>query len=94
VRRCVRLSIHCRVIRPLIQFFIVVFYCQLLQGDELRDLIQGFLAQMESGELVPDPRLDFQSESERGEFAWLNALRYCPRGILELVNSKACRGIR
>jgi hypothetical protein len=90
VRRCVRLGIH-RIICP---FFIFVFDGQLLQGDELRDLIQGFLAQMESGELVPDSRLDFHTDIERGEFAWLKALRYCPRGLLDLVNSKACRGIR
>ena len=72
----------------------VTFDCQLLQGDELRDLIQGFLAQMECGELVPDSQLDFHSDTEQGELAWLKALRYCPRGLLELVNSKACRGMR
>lgn len=77
-----------------VQFFIVAFDCQLLQGDELRDLIQGFLAQIESRELVPDSRIDFHPDSGRSEFAWLKALRYCPRGLIELVNSKACRGIQ
>lgn len=65
---------------------------QLLQGDELRDFIKGFLGQIESGELFLDSRLDFPSEADRSEFAWLKAVRHCPKGLLELISSKACRG--
>ncbi len=65
---------------------------QFLQGDELRDFIKGFLGQIQSGELFSDSGLDLPSEADRGEFAWLKAVRHCPKGLLELINSKACRG--
>jgi hypothetical protein len=42
-----------------------------------------------SAALQPDPDLDTQ---DRDKFDWLRALRYCPRELLDLVNSKACRG--
>lgn len=35
---------------------------------------------------------DVTIESIDGEFFWLRALRWCPQGLLDLVNSKACRG--
>jgi DNA mismatch repair protein MLH3 len=65
---------------------------QFLQGDELRDFIKGFLGQIQSGELFTDSGLDLLSEADRGEFAWLKVVRHCPKGLLELINSKACRG--
>ncbi|KIM46426.1 hypothetical protein M413DRAFT_441520 [Hebeloma cylindrosporum] len=66
---------------------------KLLQGDELRDFIKGFLGQIQSGELVfSDSRLDFPPEADQDEFFWLKAVRRCPRGLLDLINSKACRG--
>lgn len=65
---------------------------QLLQGDELRDLIKGFLGQIQSGELFSDAGLVLPSEEDQDNFFWFKAVRHCPRGLLELVNSKACRG--
>jgi DNA mismatch repair protein MLH3 len=66
---------------------------QLLQGDELRDFIKGFLGQIQSGELLlSDSRLDLPPEADQDEFLWLKAVRRCPRGLLDLINSKACRG--
>ena len=68
------------------------FIWQLLQGDELRDLIKGILGQIQTGDLRPDSTLDPSPEQEEDTFMWLKAIRYCPRGLLELINSKACRG--
>jgi DNA mismatch repair protein MLH3 len=69
---------------------------QLRQGDELRDLIKGFLAKLEtdgSAYSLPSEEPPTESESlDRSDtFFWLKALRWCPRELLDLVNSKACR---
>ncbi|CAA7260090.1 unnamed protein product [Cyclocybe aegerita] len=64
---------------------------KLLQGDELRDFIKGFLGQIQSGELSSDS-WDLPSEAAQDEFLWLRAVRSCPKGLLDLINSKACRG--
>ncbi|KAG9218816.1 hypothetical protein CCMSSC00406_0001070 [Pleurotus cornucopiae] len=63
---------------------------KLLQGHELRDLIKAFLAQL-NGESSRGTPNDVQ-DSSQGDHAWLKALRWCPRELVELVNSKACRG--
>ncbi|KAF9498626.1 hypothetical protein BDN71DRAFT_1385419 [Pleurotus eryngii] len=63
---------------------------KLLQGQELRDLIKAFLAQLNGGSSGGTPN-DMQ-DSSQGDHAWLKALRWCPRELVELVNSKACRG--
>ncbi|KAF8812208.1 hypothetical protein BYT27DRAFT_7159313 [Phlegmacium glaucopus] len=70
---------------------------KLLQGDELRDFIKGFLSQIQHGELLLEFPLDFPSEKDQtgedlDEYLWLKAVRKCPKGLLDLVNSKACRG--
>ncbi|KIY49467.1 hypothetical protein FISHEDRAFT_65439 [Fistulina hepatica ATCC 64428] len=55
-------------------------YAQLLQDEELRDLVKGYLAQLDGdllGLVVP---------------YWLTALPWCPKQLLDLINSKACRG--
>jgi DNA mismatch repair protein MLH3 len=66
---------------------------KLLQGDELRDFIKGFLGQIQSGELLfSTSHLDLPPEADEDEFFWFKAVRRCPRGLLDLVNSKACRG--
>ncbi|KDR84002.1 hypothetical protein GALMADRAFT_236565 [Galerina marginata CBS 339.88] len=65
---------------------------KLLQGDELRDFIKGFLGQIQSGELFPDSGLGLSSEEDQDESLWFKAVRWCPRGLLDLINSKACRG--
>jgi len=81
----------------MVDIFLYTHLCthngQLLQGDELRDFIKGFLGQIQSGELLfSDSRLDFPPEADQDEFLWLKAVRRCPRGLLNLINSKACRG--
>ncbi|KAF8204753.1 hypothetical protein BJ912DRAFT_939222 [Pholiota molesta] len=65
---------------------------QLLQGNELRDFIKGFLGQIQSGELFSDSNMSLPPEGEQDEFFWLKAVRWCPKALLDLVNSKACRG--
>ncbi|GLB34064.1 putative mutL C terminal dimerisation domain contatining protein [Lyophyllum shimeji] len=65
---------------------------KLLLGDELRDLVKGFLGQL-AAEVPPASQTTSAKEhEEEEEFSWLKALRWCPRELLELVNSKACRG--
>ncbi|THV08271.1 hypothetical protein K435DRAFT_707960 [Dendrothele bispora CBS 962.96] len=72
---------------------------KLLLGNELRDLVKGYLAQLESD--VPST-LQFRTtyseslirdgDDRHLRLEWLKALRWCPRELLDLVNSKACRG--
>jgi hypothetical protein len=53
-------------------------------GLELQQLIRGLLSAIEDGEaFVPNTQA---SET------WLSTLRHCPKDIIELINSKACRG--
>jgi len=67
---------------------------QLLQGDELRDFIKGFIGQIQSGELLfSASHLDLPPEADEDELFWFKAVRRCPRGLLDLINSKACRGM-
>ncbi|KAF9448232.1 hypothetical protein P691DRAFT_775559 [Macrolepiota fuliginosa MF-IS2] len=66
---------------------------KLLQENELQGLVKGFLAQLQTDL----PSFSNISDTNPGrdiekEFLWLKALRYCPRPLLDLINSKACRG--
>ncbi|KAK7470351.1 DNA mismatch repair protein [Stygiomarasmius scandens] len=72
---------------------------KLLLENELRDLVKGYLVQVESDILDISQFRTTHSESKirdgddrHGRFEWLKALRWCPRELLDLVNSKACRG--
>ncbi|KAL0580058.1 DNA mismatch repair protein [Marasmius crinis-equi] len=67
---------------------------KLLSADELRDMVKSFLAQVDSDHLldVLRHRPTSRESEDRKESDWLKALRWCPRHLLELVNSKACRG--
>lgn len=58
---------------------------QLLLADELRELVKGFLARLEF-----DSAAYKVTTSSKGH--WTTALRWCPRELLDLINSKACRG--
>lgn len=66
-------------------------------GDELRELVKGFLGQLETN-LSPFPSASAlraireECSSADAEFGWFKALRWCPRQLLDLINSKACRG--
>ncbi|KAK1231155.1 DNA mismatch repair protein [Marasmius sp. AFHP31] len=67
---------------------------KLLSAEELRDMVKSFLAQVDSGHLldVLRHRIPVSESDQRNESDWLKALRWCPSHLLELVNSKACRG--
>ncbi|KIJ69942.1 hypothetical protein HYDPIDRAFT_23098 [Hydnomerulius pinastri MD-312] len=70
-----------------------VVSAKLLLGNELQELIKGYLGALEGEELgIGDgpSRSDFGDADE--ETQWVRALRWCPRGLLDLINSKACRG--
>ncbi|KAI0727330.1 hypothetical protein C8Q72DRAFT_841248 [Fomitopsis betulina] len=72
---------------------------KLLNGDELRDLVKGYIAKLAS-EGTPTlplrPHVVRSGAEEEGESSssvgWQKAMRWCPRELHELVNSKACRG--
>ncbi|KAJ8518866.1 hypothetical protein ONZ45_g4120 [Pleurotus djamor] len=63
---------------------------KLLQGYELRDLIKAFIARL-ADEVGGDSECLMQ-EGSQNDLPWLMALRKCPRELVDLVNSKACRG--
>ncbi|KDQ64416.1 hypothetical protein JAAARDRAFT_187743 [Jaapia argillacea MUCL 33604] len=62
---------------------------KLLMGEELRELVKGYLGTLETEGLSS---LQDAISSEDQTSHWLKALRRCPRGLVDLVNSKACRG--
>ncbi|KII95000.1 hypothetical protein PLICRDRAFT_33829 [Plicaturopsis crispa FD-325 SS-3] len=68
---------------------------KLLTDDELRELVKGFLAKLETegtaSMLAPTSTQQLSDTNDDGA-TWLKALRWCPRGLLDLINSKACRG--
>ncbi|KAJ7682423.1 hypothetical protein DFH06DRAFT_1161036 [Mycena polygramma] len=63
---------------------------KLLSDDELRDFIKAFLAKVEDDPPPNEPEAAGNETDD--EFSWLRALRWCPQQLLDLVNSKACRG--
>lgn len=66
---------------------------QLLQEDELQNLVKGFLSQQQADcPSFSSLSSANQSQETDKEFLWLKALRFCPQPLLDLVNSKACRG--
>lgn len=77
---------------------------QLLMHDELRDLIKSTLVHLETvGYPLSNPSTPFssqqpsqpslsQSAPSTQNQPWQRALRYCPPHLLDLLNSKACRG--
>ncbi|EIW82275.1 hypothetical protein CONPUDRAFT_89709 [Coniophora puteana RWD-64-598 SS2] len=64
---------------------------KLKTGHELQEFVKGYLAKLHNEELHG---LDSMPRKESGETTddWLKALRWCPRELIELINSKACRG--
>lgn len=68
-------------------------WLQLLVGKEMQELIRGYIGTLESQEFEPhEPFTQQDSGSSDAETQWLKALRWCPRELLDLINSKACRG--
>ncbi|KAJ6515500.1 hypothetical protein C8R45DRAFT_956702 [Mycena sanguinolenta] len=64
---------------------------KLLLDDELRDFVKAFLAKMEIDPLGAETDVRDDRDGD-DEFRWLKALRWCPQQLLDLINSKACRG--
>ncbi|KAI1796165.1 hypothetical protein LXA43DRAFT_988663 [Ganoderma leucocontextum] len=62
---------------------------KLLAGDELRNLVKGFLARLETND-VQDSLYPHEASGDVSN--WQKALRWCPQELVELINSKACRG--
>ncbi|KAJ7437811.1 hypothetical protein B0H11DRAFT_1829727 [Mycena galericulata] len=68
---------------------------KLLLDDELRDFVKAFLAKAENDPSFTRKRHtepDSTGSDQDAEFHWLLALRWLPQQLLDLVNSKACRG--
>ncbi|KZV63354.1 hypothetical protein PENSPDRAFT_758036 [Peniophora sp. CONT] len=63
---------------------------KLLMPGELSSLLKSIVADLGSGELAPPSASQAQPRDEA--FAWKRALRSCPKGLIDLVNSRACRG--
>ena len=77
-----------------------LYFLQLLTGDELREVVRGLIAKLEADGVNSWPATldNTQSDDDHEEgdgrgHEWLKALRWCPRELLDLVNSKACRGV-
>ncbi|KAI0340902.1 hypothetical protein BDW22DRAFT_1333807 [Trametopsis cervina] len=64
---------------------------KLLSGNHLRETVKNFISEWDTSERSEsDPIAQIiQSREHR---PWQHATRRCPHGLLELVNSKACRG--
>ncbi|KAL5487622.1 MLH3 [Sanghuangporus weigelae] len=70
---------------------------KLLSGSssDLCELVKGYLARFESGNINNCSMHTQQLSSAVDDvdaFTWLKALRNCPRELVELINSRACRG--
>ncbi|KAJ7437820.1 hypothetical protein B0H11DRAFT_1753330, partial [Mycena galericulata] len=68
---------------------------KLLLDDELRDFVKAFLAKAETDPSFTRKRHtepDSAENDQDEEFHWLLALRWLPQQLLDLVNSKTCRG--
>ncbi|KAF8450650.1 hypothetical protein L210DRAFT_3639716 [Boletus edulis BED1] len=66
---------------------------KLLLGKEMQELVKGYIGALESQELGPrEPSSQYEYGNMDEETQWLKALRWCPRELLDLINSKACRG--
>ena len=66
-------------------------FLQLLSGDELRELVKGYLGRLEADGV--EGVLQAAGSQVGGDQAgWQKALRWCPQELVDLINSKACRG--
>ncbi|TFY71357.1 hypothetical protein EVG20_g1664 [Dentipellis fragilis] len=67
---------------------------KIVIGSELSEFLKSFLASADSDDLpvlAPTSQMDAHSRAH-DPFWWQKALRWCPRELLDLVNSRACRG--
>ncbi|KAJ8597377.1 hypothetical protein M405DRAFT_755983 [Rhizopogon salebrosus TDB-379] len=80
-------------VQVFVQAIPAIVSVKLLLNDELQNLVKGYLGTLESEE-ASHPNLSQQQDNdlEDEEAQWLKALRWCPQELLDLINSKACRG--
>lgn len=64
---------------------------KLMTSDEMQRLLKGYLASCEADGVASEP-IEGDCEENADKFLWHKALRSCPRELLDLVNSRACRG--
>jgi len=64
---------------------------RLSSGDNLQDLIKGVLVDP-LNDTFRGPPVPSLPSHHKDVFSWKRALRSCPAQLLELLNSKACRG--
>ena len=62
-----------------------------MTSDEMQRLLKGYLASCEADGVASEP-IEGDCEENVDESLWHKALRSCPRELLDLVNSRACRG--
>ncbi|KAI0751023.1 hypothetical protein C8Q80DRAFT_1099789 [Daedaleopsis nitida] len=65
---------------------------KLLSGYELRDLLKGVIAKLDTDGVESVLHTSASQSGTRGTAGWQKAMRWCPQELVDLVNSKACRG--
>jgi DNA mismatch repair protein MLH3 len=65
---------------------------KLLVGDELRNFFKEYAAESETDGVLPALGSQSQHGGDPDHLTWHKALRWCPKGLLALINSRACRG--
>ncbi|KAI0028362.1 hypothetical protein K488DRAFT_21698, partial [Vararia minispora EC-137] len=64
---------------------------KLLAPNELQTFLKDFLAEREAGDSTPPIASQVDNAGTDDAFSWQRALRFCPRGLIELANTRACR---
>ncbi|KAM6496087.1 hypothetical protein JOM56_008793 [Amanita muscaria] len=82
-------------LQVLVQCIPRVISDKLTTKDELRNLVKSILSRpvpvisgLNDNNNIPDTSGDNCAD----EFSWLSGLRFCPQELIDLINSKACRG--
>ncbi|EJU06351.1 hypothetical protein DACRYDRAFT_113068 [Dacryopinax primogenitus] len=70
---------------------------KLLLGDQLKELVTDFLAKLqhegvESVPIIQSEGTCINDVEARHKAGWMKALRWCPEGLIDLINSRSCRG--
>jgi DNA mismatch repair protein MLH3 len=58
--------------------------------NELQNLVRSYLAEIE--EVGPSFSLPSANPAGNEDVVWQKALRWCPKALINLINSRACRG--
>lgn len=60
--------------------------------SELTELVKTFLVRLEEEGVKSHLKAAERSAQDADEGGWMGAMRFCPLEIVDLINSKACRG--